>query len=1499
MSTSWFNIGVRFLSGDMARGMRAAGQNFHSMIEGQRQDLKSLGTELNNLEKKEQLARKNLKDEVRDQKQRVAEAQRNLSAQKGRISLTNAEVDALKASNKALGNDPAWVAWNQRIRDVGKGIAATRMELTRLADIQRKLDKQTNANHATGIHNLKARKIHETQVRDDAIQHLRDLQRAAPKGAARRDASVRAGVADLQAGVDSATDRRVVLADQAKALNAKLKGLGLEQTEINKLARAQALATRQERRKEHRAARQAIVQEGLDLAKARLGVSAKADEVASLNASARSAKAAVRRMSGVWSRVLRARDRTLSQIDPSTPNAATLRGAVNVRYAPLADQLESATRKKRRIAQYKGTEADYTTGDARATRARIQHAALAIATRRAGLQPYDSQVVEGAGVAARRAAIAAQVNDVLAQQAEVQGKSRTARDQARAGRRALRIVDRMAPSAEAVSSDAAIAAQQRQVDTHRGQVRDTSRSILTAEQALTKELAANKAVLANQTDAQLTESARLKGVHAAESQNEPKRNSVQVAANNAAIATKTAEVAGLKSGLPGLIQKVQQAVGITPDARPLEQATAARAAKQADFEVKRAEHQATRQHVQALRETRTQIKQQLWGSVFDLTSKFYMLSRAIGRLRNVMSAAALFQFRSRGLSTLLGGGRGEGADVYGTYARSAAYQSEVSPTAAIGRMRELAAAGYSRAEIPKATESIYNTMLASQGEVSESGAFDLGISLQKAFGTRGQDMGSLLDTVVAASNKLPMTVGKIREAMGYATEASVQTGQSLEETLLGIGLIMPITKTASKAGTIFRNATLSMAKPKGQEILANLGVTPKDETGNNRPVLDVFADIRRALLEVEKKDMAGTWEAPYGKKRSKKEQDIARGEAISRLNMKREEIEFAFTGQRGGAIFAALERLPELAKSTLRGGIYEGAGYRFKDVDDALKAMRLGLLDTAGESRRMADELRKTSQMLGVSFGVSIEKFKISFGTFLLPVRDAFTNVAKTILDNVTSWMNGGTDQNYGQPGGRPVGSSLGMNLLGSGVMFGTVVLGMKTLMTVFRTFGTAKLLFQPAAIEATLAALRGGMGMPEAMRTGGLVMAQSAGGFSAKVGMLASTVAGVLGPIALVGGAMWAITTALDAARNAVVDFTHVTEAATVRRNTKFFGGLQAVFAGVAEGKIRQDPKTGEWIAPEADRKALLGGDRYTGAAVKGLLSGRDPLEVLNDLKTMRRDEIERQYASSSQVVRDEKLKLFDEEFQQRKEEFFGMTSEDILRRRRKEYGDAGMPPDDPRMIRLESMIANALRDRGQGEAATGEIFNMEKGGKDKTVLLQLMKESGTTNVRDAVAWLTSGGILAGSGRTGQLTSDIFAERYARQNPDAGWLGKAGGFLGQFGSYMSGAYLGAVGMPDLGLDKDDLDIQRSDFNAKDQYVKGMPGALVYNPATVQADIATATDAQLRSAGWLEKINAELAKLPDALARRIAEVSPGLPSHNPQFGGTPANPFVGPTYEVP
>lgn len=635
----------------------------------------------------------------------------------------------------------------------------------------------------------------------------------------------------------------------------------------------------------------------------------------------------------------------------------------------------------------------------------------------------------------------------------------------------------------------------------------------------------------------------------------------------------------------------------------------------------------------AAREAARALRQQLIGAITESVAKIAMTLQFIKTVMAATRSAENFEFSARSVSALLGERRGSGEALYNQYfAKYGQIQSEVMPTAAVERMKQLAAAGYTKSGMVENTAAIFDVMLASAGELTEQSAADLGISLERAFGSLRMDMRTALDTAVKAANQFPMTVGNIRDALGYATEAAVQSGQSLEETLLVIGSIMPIAKTASKAGTITRNALLSLVKPESQQLLSELGVRPVDAEGKRRPMMDVFLDLNDQLKEVAKGKASKFYNSPEfiaaEKARAKAEGRAYEPRSLDKvfknqLGLEREQLEFKLTGVRGGAIFAAINRMVETTTEKLQGTAFEGM--RAADARTAFEFLRLGLSGAAGESARLAGELRRTSKMLGESFDASLERFKINLGTAALPMKDAFLAVGKQVLDYFSEKLTPapGSGNEY------IPGASTGVNALGT---FGAIAVTGALTAQVLK-FGQA--LFQARAIIGTLAPIV----TTGAATTGILATLGTAFG---------SIVSFLTGPFGL---AIMGVTAALvsfkvgaDAAYKAVTDFSDYLDRQNKSRAQKEDKALGAMFEALASGKLKYDEKTG--TVSGLSRGQMLDiaeAGPLAGSIVRGLAAGTlDPRKAGEMLLQGQEARIRAQYAARPEE-RDAKLKEFE----------------------------------------------------------------------------------------------------------------------------------------------------------------------------------------------------------------------------------------------------------------
>lgn len=357
-------------------------------------------------------------------------------------------------------------------------------------------------------------------------------------------------------------------------------------------------------------------------------------------------------------------------------------------------------------------------------------------------------------------------------------------------------------------------------------------------------------------------------------------------------------------------------------------------------------------------------------------------SLAVGR-RAVISltkAANEFQYEGAGLAAILGLQTGAGEKLFKQFEKVNPQIREFAPKEVLHRMKQLAQAGYSQSEIFRSMGAIFDTVTASFGELSTSQAVELGVNLHRAFGDAHNDMRSLLDTAVTAANKFPMTTAEIANAMGYATEAAVEYHQSLEGVLTSIGMLMPVTKSASKAGTVYRNSLLSLTKPKAIEFLNKYGIAVKNSNGEMRDQLDIYGDLFDVIEKIGQKDP-------------------------TRLKLLKEQAMRELGGSRGGAMFAAYDRL---ASNNVGAAGTPWEGRQFDNRKTAVLAMRLGILDSSDAAKKLATQLRETSQTIEQRFNASLEKASITLGQAFVPTVDKLRKYWTGVMEDFSNTLGAG-----------------------------------------------------------------------------------------------------------------------------------------------------------------------------------------------------------------------------------------------------------------------------------------------------------------------------------------------------------------------------------------------------------------------------------------------------------------------------------------------------------
>ena len=292
--------------------------------------------------------------------------------------------------------------------------------------------------------------------------------------------------------------------------------------------------------------------------------------------------------------------------------------------------------------------------------------------------------------------------------------------------------------------------------------------------------------------------------------------------------------------------------------------------------------------------------------------------------------------------------------------------------------RQLAQAGYDMGQDGKGLtvlRSSLDAVVASLGSLNPDQAVQLGITLDKAFGTGTRGIASLFDTVGEAINMFPMQMDQVRIALGYSTASAQMYNQSLESTILTLGTLIPILGTASKAGVAQRNALAGLSKPATAKFLQKHGIAMRDSAGQMRDAMEIMLDIDEALDESRRKD---------------------------RLNRtgNTEMLLHKMFGIRGKAMFTAIQRLPQTVADMpgMSGVIRPG----LSSARDAYHAMRMQLRGGSGGAlERLAQQMGQSSVLIDQRFKASISNLQKAVGEGLLPIVDNVKEAFTALFDSI------------------------------------------------------------------------------------------------------------------------------------------------------------------------------------------------------------------------------------------------------------------------------------------------------------------------------------------------------------------------------------------------------------------------------------------------------------------------------------------------------------------
>lgn len=177
----------------------------------------------------------------------------------------------------------------------------------------------------------------------------------------------------------------------------------------------------------------------------------------------------------------------------------------------------------------------------------------------------------------------------------------------------------------------------------------------------------------------------------------------------------------------------------------------------------------------------------------------------------------------------------------------AALQTQFTPLEAARALRSLGQAGVSAADSMHILRPALDLAAASMGTLTPRRAMGAVIAALKVFNVDARDTRKAVDAMVYATNRFNLSIQQLPLALGNTSRGAILLQQSLEDTLIAVGLIKNVMPNVSRAATLLSSAMLRVAKSPVQKKLKELGVAITDANGKFKSFVDIVYETDKAL----------------------------------------------------------------------------------------------------------------------------------------------------------------------------------------------------------------------------------------------------------------------------------------------------------------------------------------------------------------------------------------------------------------------------------------------------------------------------------------------------------------------------------------------------------------------------------------------------------------------------------------------------------------------------
>jgi TP901 family phage tail tape measure protein len=174
--------------------------------------------------------------------------------------------------------------------------------------------------------------------------------------------------------------------------------------------------------------------------------------------------------------------------------------------------------------------------------------------------------------------------------------------------------------------------------------------------------------------------------------------------------------------------------------------------------------------------------------------------------------------------------------------------TQFSPDEAVAGLTSLATAGQTAAQATQTLLPVLDLAAGSLGQLGVAQSAEAVVGTLNAYGMAASEAAGVTDKLLRVTQLTNFQTRDFEAGLSKAAATGAVFGQSLDDVLIGMGLLRNRNIDASSSATAFREATRRVgAESRAQKAILGAGIAIFDETsGKMRSIVDIMSDFARA-----------------------------------------------------------------------------------------------------------------------------------------------------------------------------------------------------------------------------------------------------------------------------------------------------------------------------------------------------------------------------------------------------------------------------------------------------------------------------------------------------------------------------------------------------------------------------------------------------------------------------------------------------------------------------